>query len=1363
MLVISGFDQPEKPPMPSPQPQPKAVDTLIASRLPAWLASASEDHLGKLRVSLQRQQRSQHRLAELFSRVTPLDAFAKTLLDQALSDRQLPALDVRQVKFRTTTTVPIASVGPGGLGKSVSEIAEVSLLTAALHNFSEHETPPSGAFQTSVIVDAQGQPQSLSPQAYVALCRSVDVGGRYQRHLESILLGPGDKGKQVETLLEGSARANLEADVRLAVLKGEIDERLYLQFLPVLSTVAVVDSDTTRLLPFDLRVLGKQLRGVLAFEARRGGLTSAPLEGVVLWVPDDPHGPLQRFATWDELWLGLGRRCQAKGYPAFIQRFIGERDRCAFSRTLRRLLQARAGALPVQLDGRSQAIDRPLFPHLRKVRLDTLLDDARVLATPTAEADQAERERRMGDYASAGFDLLGLASLFVPVLGLPLLGIAALQIADEVYEGYADWQLGDREGALNHLWGVAENLVAGIAVASIGLVAGRLIERSAYVDGLVPVLKANDEVRLIDAELPGYAVPQLGLAVGERTRVAGQTRLRTHLATYQVVEDAQGTGLRIQHPSRPNAYSPWLDSNGEGGWRHQLETPQHWQGATPMMQRLNSAWAALDPLTAERVMHTTGFDEARLRRLHLEHAPAPARLHDALQRYQLHAQYPELHGDAFELHLSGLQRPLEAAEQLLKRDFPGLTPRCAREIAQRVGPEEVERMIGTQRVPLALASEARWLLRDSRLDRACAGFYQAAAVNADTELLALGLLADAAPWAQTVRVELRNDSLSGDLLAHIGAEGATDVRYVLRRGQGYQALPALGGALPLGSENDSLFQALWWHLDEAQKQVLGEGGLTGEQLGHALAVRAAEQRERAASLLGMVKKAGVIRPPVRLGDGRLGYPLSGGDALRLPRGQVLTTADIQARQSIRAGLHQLFPHRPAQDVMWLALQLSQRPGRTVWAAFSELAREVERLDLSLRAWRGQATAVNYHRRQRVGQMIREAWEPHFYGPGGVDELIVRNEPVGNLPVLPADLHFGHLHRLCLSNIGLSALEGDFLGRFPQLRSLQLSGNRLTEVPGLGSLHRLISLDAQHNRLTTLEGVQHLSSLTQLIVNDNALTEVPGLATLTRLTRLDLRRNQLAALDGVQGLTLLTQLDLSDNLLSALPEHIHRLIRLQYLNLSNNQFMLLPAGIDRMVGLTQLELSGNRLSELPGTLSGLSRLLQLNLAENSISSVPAVIGNMPGLRVLNLRGNQLDAIPEGLERLRQLTELYLADNQIVIDVAGGQRLEAFSELRTLSLKGNPIGMIPPLRNLDHLRHLSLRSTGLSEFPLAFLQRHTQVYVDLADNLIVELSERALGWMRQHPNRLNLNNNPLDEQDLARWRAAWAQFDTLSQRG
>lgn len=163
--------------MTAPTLQPNLTDTLIASRLPTWLGTASLDRLGTLRASLQQQQRIQHRLAALFSRITPLDTFAKTLLDQALSERQMPGLDVRQAKLRHTTLIPASSAVPGGLGQALSEVSDVTLLAAALHNFAEQHTPPAGALQTQVIVDAQGAVQVLSPETYIALCRSVDVGG----------------------------------------------------------------------------------------------------------------------------------------------------------------------------------------------------------------------------------------------------------------------------------------------------------------------------------------------------------------------------------------------------------------------------------------------------------------------------------------------------------------------------------------------------------------------------------------------------------------------------------------------------------------------------------------------------------------------------------------------------------------------------------------------------------------------------------------------------------------------------------------------------------------------------------------------------------------------------------------------------------------------------------------------------------------------------------------------------------------------------------------------------------------------------------------------------------------------------------
>lgn len=1339
-----------------------SVDALIASRLPAWLTDSSAEHIGRLRSSLNQQQRSQHQLAALFAKITPLDTFAERALANGLQAQFQLSIDVRQAKLRRTSSAIIASVAPGGLGRTVQETREISLLAAALHNFAASETAPSGGLETAVLVDADDEALPLSVQSFMALCGSLDIGAQYQQHLRSVLPATGAAGKKIEALLEEGARASLDAAVRLAALRGDIDQRSYFQFLPVMAKAPVVAADASRLLPFDLRVLGKRVRGAVAFEVRRGGLATAPLEGVVAWIPDDPQGALSRYRTWDELFSDLGRRLQSPGYRAFFQRFISERDRVAFSSALAPLLSANTAAA-IELDGRYFSIGTPLFAHLRKVRIDTLLDDAQVLATPSAEVDSAQRDRRLSDYASAGLDVLGLASLFIPALGLPLLGITALQIAEHVYEGYADWRLGDRQGALNHVLGVAENLALGTAVAAVGVAAGRLIERSAYVDGLIPIQTATGALKLISADLPGYALGDLGLQVGERSAVAGQLRLRTPSATYQVLERAPGAELRIQHPTNPHAYMPLLEDNGEGGWRHELETPQEWQGAALLLRRLGSRWTELDEQSAERIMHITGFDEDRLRRLHLDHAPAPARLHDALQAYQLREQQPGLIGVAFAQQFSALQVPSTPAQQLLRQHFSSLSARAAQQIVSQASAEMVEQMLASQRVPLALASEARWLIRDYRLDRACAGFYQASAINADGQRLALGLIADWAPWSSAVRIELRDLTSTGALLAEAGPAMAAQVRLIVKTAEGYQALAATGALLTTAAPSYSLFTALWLHLDEAQKQLMGGAGRSAQQLAEALAVRASTRREQVAQLLGMAPIEGNVRAPVRLGDGRLGYPLSGGQPDRRLTGSVLTTEDQTARRSIHAGLRQLFPHWHAADVTWMAHQLAQRPARTVWTAFSELSSQVRGLRSSLWRWYVQATGATYTSRQRVGRLLAQAWQPHDFGPGGISSLRIEGERVGTLPTLPANVHFAHIRNLSLSNIGLSTLEQAFLARFSNLTSLLLGGNSLTTVPDLASFTRLTRLDLQRNQLSQVRGLGQLTQLTQLRLNDNQLSELPGLENLRRLSRLDLQDNRLTGVPGLENLVLLIQLDLSGNRLTALSGQLERLTGVQFLNLGRNQLTAVPQGIERMVGLNQLNLASNQLTELPDSLGQLAGLLHLHLGGNRLSVVPVALGNLTQLRILNLASNQLTEIPLGLERLRQMTELYLGNNQIVIDLAGGQRLEAFSRLQMLSLNRNPIGMIAPLRNLDHLRHLALRETGLTEFPLAFLQAHPQLHVDIAGNLIVELSEQALQWVHQHPHRVNLANNPLDEEAMARWRAAQMRIDTLRRQG
>ncbi|MFP3408488.1 DUF6543 domain-containing protein, partial [Pseudomonas sp. SIMBA_065] len=96
------------------------------------------------------------------------------------------------------------------------------------------------------------------------------------------------------------------------------------------------------------------------------------------------------------------------------------------------------------------AVEGDVFTALRKALLDKMLDDARVLAVSTEDEDIADRQARLQGYLDLGLSVAGLAALFVPGLGQAMLGLTVAQLAGEVYEGYEDWQLGDRNAALGH-------------------------------------------------------------------------------------------------------------------------------------------------------------------------------------------------------------------------------------------------------------------------------------------------------------------------------------------------------------------------------------------------------------------------------------------------------------------------------------------------------------------------------------------------------------------------------------------------------------------------------------------------------------------------------------------------------------------------------------------------------------------------------------------------------------------------------------------------------------------------------------------------------------------------------------------------
>jgi internalin A len=163
-----------------------------------------------------------------------------------------------------------------------------------------------------------------------------------------------------------------------------------------------------------------------------------------------------------------------------------------------------------------------------------------------------------------------------------------------------------------------------------------------------------------------------------------------------------------------------------------------------------------------------------------------------------------------------------------------------------------------------------------------------------------------------------------------------------------------------------------------------------------------------------------------------------------------------------------------------------------------------------------------------------------------------------------------------------------------------------------------SLDASNKGITSLSGIEHMSSLTEFLLNDNSISNLSPLANLTGLTKLHLARNQVVALDSLARLTMLQDLDLQANQVSALAP-LSSLTELSLLVLSQNQIADLTP-LSQLTSLTVLTLDLNQIVDITN-LSGLTQLLQLNLIDNLVVEVQSLV-TLSQLTDLWLNGNPL---------------------------------------------------------------------------------------------------------------------------------------------
>lgn len=277
-------------------------------------------------------------------------------------------------------------------------------------------------------------------------------------------------------------------------------------------------------------------------------------------------------------------------------------------------------------------------------------------------------------------------------------------------------------------------------------------------------------------------------------------------------------------------------------------------------------------------------------------------------------------------------------------------------------------------------------------------------------------------------------------------------------------------------------------------------------------------------------------------------------------------------------------------------------------------------------------------------------------------LNLSNNRLVSLPESMKNLSF-------LSNLDLrrNAFEElpHFFGNL-SLRSLNLSGNKISDISILGKCKELRVLDVSSNSLKELGPVfERENELRTLNLSNNFLKDISTLLpVLGNLQRLNLNRNLISELPkSISSLVSLEEIEITDNVLEKIDEaffelevenvnltanklthlHLHGLHSLEVLTLDENVLENFSISDDFAPYLRELSCDSCSLKEL--LLPSSTHLESLCYSSNEIGKVPAAIGLYTKLIQLDIDANNIVDLPDTLANLLNLNILYAKGNPL----------------------------------------------------------------------------------------------------------------------
>lgn len=233
----------------------------------------------------------------------------------------------------------------------------------------------------------------------------------------------------------------------------------------------------------------------------------------------------------------------------------------------------------------------------------------------------------------------------------------------------------------------------------------------------------------------------------------------------------------------------------------------------------------------------------------------------------------------------------------------------------------------------------------------------------------------------------------------------------------------------------------------------------------------------------------------------------------------------------------------------------------------------------------------------------------------------------NLETLPGWLSgCSELRSLFVSNNALTSLPDHlFCNEMPYLHTVQLAYNQLQCLPTIQRILPIQEFFLQNNSLSSLPEnfFRHIHNIKVLNLSNNRLCDIPEPEEVLLLEKLFLTANCLIdkSLEKLAPfIRNIKTLYAAYNNFTALPDNCCLYwTELEELLLSGNKLLKLPDNIDRLTHLSVLRVHSNLLQTIP-KLSSLMKLRVLDLAHNQLDRVDLISLIPPNLKFLDLSCN-----------------------------------------------------------------------------------------------------------------------------------------------